>query len=322
MTEEVREKLNEVSEMLAEGVKAFRQSEKWMEYLTMQSRMPHYSYNNCMLIAIQTKGEATLCQSFTGWKAMERAVKKGEKGIKIICPTPYKRYEYEPKKDENGNEIRRADGSVEKEKVCHIQQGYKVGYTFDVSQTEGKELPEICTRLDGSVEGAEDLIKILQNISPVPLSFEHVEGGANGYFSPSEMKIVVDEELSSNHKIHTCIHEMAHAMLNLSGEDNGASRELKETEAESIAFVTMKHLLGDKMTVEDIGQYTFGYINSWASSDDLNEMKTAMATIQRTSAKLIDQIESVYMEREKAVETVVEGLEEAQAATIKKGAHI
>ncbi len=309
MNAESKEKLNELTQELAEKTKTFRDSDKWQEYLTMQSRMPHYSYNNCLLIAIQTKGEATLCQSFGGWKAMERSVKKGEKGIKIICPTPYKTYSFESKRDENGNEIRSADGSVQKEKVCHVQTGYKVGYTFDVSQTEGKPLPEICTRLDGSVEGAEDLIKILQDISPVPLSFEHVEGEANGFYSPSSQRIVVDSDLSPNHKIHTCLHEITHATLDLSGADNSASRELKETEAESVAYVVMKHLLGDKMSADDIGQYSFGYINSWASSDDLTEMKQAMATIQRTSATLIDRIEAVYMARDKQQE------QEAERAT-------
>lgn len=322
MTEEAKQKLNELSEQLAEGVKAFRTSAQWMEYLTMQSRMPKYSFNNCILILMQSKGQATMCQSFTGWKAMERSVKAGEKGMKIICPAPYKRYEYAPKRDENGNEIRAADGTVEKEKVCHVQQGYKVGYTFDVSQTEGKELPEICTRLDGSVEGAEELIEILQEISPVPMEFDHIEGTANGFYSPSDKRIVVENDLSPNHKIHTCLHEMAHATLDLSGGDNGASREMKETEAESIAFVTMKHLLGDKMSAEDIGQYSFGYLNSWASSDDLTEMKQAMATIQRTSAQLIDKIEAVYMEREKAVEKATEAATEVQTEKAHKAAHM
>ncbi|MCR5684831.1 MAG: ssDNA-binding domain-containing protein [Lachnospiraceae bacterium] len=322
MNEETREKLAEISRMLEERVKDFRTSEMWLKHLEMQARLPHYSFNNCILIELQTQGKATMCQSFTGWKAMGGSVKKSEKGLKIICPAPRKVYTYETKRDENGNEIRAADGTVEKEKVCHVQQSYKVGYTFDVSQVDITNLPEICTRLDGSVEGAEDLIGILQEISPVPIAFDHINGTANGYFSPSDLRIVVDEDLSPNHKIHTCLHEMAHATLNLSGEDNGASRELKETEAESIAFVTMKHLLGDKMTAEDIGQYSFGYINNWASSDDLTEMKTAMATIQWTSAALIDKIEAVYRDREKLADKESEEAVEAQVIVQHKGKHM
>lgn len=322
MTEEAKQRLNEVSEMLAEGVKIFRSSEEWQNYLTMQSRMPHYSFNNCLLILMQSKGQATMCQSFTGWKAMERSVKAGEKGLKIICPAPHKRYEYEPKRDENGNEIRAADGTVVKEKVCYIQQGYKVGYTFDVGQTEGKELPEICRHLDGSVEGAEELIGVLQEIAPVPMHIEHVDGRANGYYSPAAQTIVVDDGLSPTMQIRTGIHEIAHAMLDLSGEDNGASRELKETEAESIAFVVMTHLMGEKVPAEEIGKYSFGYLNSWASSDDLTEMKQAMATIQRTSADIIDRIETVYKEREKAMEKVAEAAKATQTVAAHSAAHM
>ena len=322
MTEEQKQKLAEVSEILAEGVKTFRSSEEWQNYLTMQSRMPHYSFNNCILIMMQSKGRATMCQSFTGWKAMERSVKAGEKGMKIICPAPYKRYEYEPKRDENGNEIRAADGSIVKEKVCHVLQGYKVGYTFDVGQTEGKELPEICRHLDGSVEGAEELIGVLQEIAPVPMHIEHVDGRANGYYSPSAQTIVVDDGLSQTMQIRTGIHEIAHAMLDLSGEDNGASRELKETEAESIAFVVMTYLMGEKVPAEEIGRYSFGYLNSWASSDDLTEMRQAMATIQRTAATLIDRIESVYREREKAMEKTAEKVAESQATVQRKAVHM
>ena len=302
MNDQQREKMEEVSKMLEEGVKAFRSSAQWKEYLTMQSRMPRYSFNNTILIMMQTKGQATMCQSFTGWKVMERSVKKGEKGIRIICPAPYKRYEYEPKRDENGNEIKAADGSVVKEKVCHVMQGYKIGYTFDVKQTEGKELPEICKHLDGNAEGAANLIGILKEIAPVPMIIEHVDGRANGYYSPSMKQIVVDDGLSLNMQIKTGIHEIAHAVLDLSGADNGASRELKETEAESVAFVVMNYLMGDQMTAQEIGQYSFGYLNSWASSEDLTEIRQAMATIQQTSADLIDRIESVYAERNKLME--------------------
>ncbi len=322
MTEEQKQKLNELTEQLTDGVKAFRSSEQWMQYLTMQSRMPKYSFNNTILILMQSKGQATMCQSFTGWKAMERTVKKGEKGLKIICPTPYKRYEYEPKKDENGNVIKAADGTILKEKVCHTMQGYKVGYTFDVRQTEGKKLPEICRHLDGSVEGAEELIGILKEIAPVPMHIEPVDGRANGYYSPSAQASVVDNALSPNMQIRTGIHEIAHALLDLSGADNGASRELRETEAESVAFVVMAHLMGEKMNTDEIGQYSFGYLNSWASTDDLTEMKTAMATIQRTSVDIIDRIEAVYKEREKAVENVAEAAKATQAVSAHTGAHM
>nr|MCR5099320.1 ssDNA-binding domain-containing protein [Lachnospiraceae bacterium] len=236
---EMKEKIERLSQMLEDGTRRFRSSEQWKEYLKFQAKMPAYSYNNTMLILLQTKGSASMCQSFSGWKACGRYVKAGEKGIQIICPAPRKVYSIRDKKDENGNTILRPDGSPEKVRESQIIPAYKVGYTFDISQTEGKEVPEICKRLDGSVEGAEKFISVLKEISPVPISFERIGGSANGFYSPSQRKIVVEESLDPNHQIHTCLHEIAHATLDLNGLDRGASRELKETEAESISYIVM-----------------------------------------------------------------------------------
>ncbi len=299
--EEMKQKVEALSKMLEDGTLAYRSSDQWKEYLKFAAKMPNYSYNNIALIHMQTQGNATFCQSFSGWKSCGRYVKKGEEGIKIFCPAPYKVYSIEDKKDANGNVIRRPDGSSEKVKVCHIVPAYKVGYCFDISQTEGKPVPEICKRLDGSVEGAEKFITVLKEISPVPIEIRHVEGSANGFYSPLEKKIVVDDGLDPNHQIHTCLHEIAHATLDLNGLDKDASRQLKETEAESVSFVVMSHFLSDRISPEEIGQYSFGYINAWASTDDLTEMKDAMKTIQLTSLNLINRIENVFSQEEKAV---------------------
>lgn len=322
MNEQTRQKIAEISQMLEDGVKSFRTSQQWMEYLTMQSRMPRYSFNNCILIMMQSAGAATMCQSFSGWKSMGRSVKKGEHGMQIICPAPYKTYSYESQKDKNGNEIRDSKGNVIMEKVCHTQMGYTVGYTFDVSQTEGKELPKICSHIDGSTEGIKELIGVLKEISPVPMYFESIDGRANGYYSAVAKSIVVDNNLSENMKARTGLHEIAHAILDLSGVDNGTSRELRETEAESIAFVVMQYLMGDKLSAAEIGQYSFGYLNSWSSTEDQTEMKAAMSTIQRTAADLINRIESVYQQREKTLEKSAETATEIQYVTSRAGAHM
>ena len=302
---ETKEKIDQLSAMLEDGTRRFRSSEQWKEYLRFQAKMPAYSYNNTLLILLQTKGTASMCQSFSGWKACGRHVKAGEKGIQIICPAPRKVYSIEDKKDECGNTILRPDGSPEKERVSHIIPAYKVGYTFDISQTEGKEVPVICKCLSGSAEDAEKFIAVLRNISPVPIDFGHIDGSANGFYSPSQKRIAVEESLDPNHQIHTLIHEIAHATLDLNGLDRGASRELKETEAESISFIIMSHFLSDQISPEEIGQYTFGYLNSWASSDDLSEMKEAMKTIQLTSLNLTNKIENAFAQEEKENERMV-----------------
>ncbi|MBR1862014.1 MAG: hypothetical protein IJ796_09195 [Lachnospiraceae bacterium] len=289
-TQSQAEKLDEIKKLLEDGTARFRSSEAWKDFLSMQSKMPDYSFNNCMLIMIQTKGKASMCMGFNSWKKLGRTVKAGEKGIRILCPAPKKITSEEEKRDKDGNLVYGVDGNPEKEKITKVIPGYKVGYTFDVSQTEGEPLPEICHKIDGSVEGAERLIEILKDISPVPLSFEKIDGTMNGYYSPAEKRIVVKEDLPPNHKIHTCLHEITHATLDLNGTDKDATRGMKETEAESVAFVVMKNLLGDQLTTEDLGQYSFGYLNSWASSDDLTEMKQAMKVIQQTSADLIEKV--------------------------------
>lgn len=306
MEEKQKQAIKEIGEILESGTREFRSSEKWQEYLTMQSKMPDYSYNNCLLILLQTQGQASMCMGYKSWKQLGRYVKAGENGIKIICPAPKRIEVWQEKKDAEGNLICHANGIPVREKVTRVIPYYKVGYTFDVSQTNGKPLPEICSRLEGGVAGAKELIEILQKISPVPMTFEMIEGRANGYFSPLEQKIVIKEGLSPNHTIHTCLHEITHAILSLNGTDAKVSRELKETEAESVAFVVMKRLLGDQLTTEELGQYSFGYLNSWASSDDLSEMQEAMQTIQKTSMEIINQIEKELKMRdlEKASEQV------------------
>ena len=285
------EKIDEIKKLLEDGTKRFRSSASWKDYLSLQSKLPDYSYNNCILIGIQTGGKARMCMGYSSWKKLGRNVKAGEKGIRILCPSPKKITVEEEKKDSEGNVIYGKDGKPVKEKITKVIHGYKVGYTFDVSQTEGAPLPEICHKIEGSVEGAKKLLGILKDISPVPLSFETIDGPMNGYYSPSEKKIVVKEDLPPNHKIHTCLHEITHATLDLNGTDKEATRGMKETEAESVAFVVMKNLLGDELTEEELGQYSWGYLNSWASSDDLTEMKLAMKVIQQTSSDLIEKEE-------------------------------
>ncbi len=320
--EETKQKIEELTKMLENGTEQFRSSNQYKKYLRFQAKMPAYSFNNCMLIYLQSKGHATMCQSFSGWKACGRYVKEGERGLKIICPAPRRVYYLEDKKDKSGNIVLKADGTPEQVKKSDIVLSYKVGYCFDVSQTGGKTVPEICKRLDGSIDGAEKFVSVLKEISPVPIFIQHIEGSANGYYSPSEKKIVVDDALDPNHQIHTCLHEIAHATLDLNGLDQNASRNLKETEAESISFVVMSHFLSDQISPEDIGQYSFGYLNSWAGTEDLKELKDAMKTIQITSLNLINRIENAYSQEEKMISAIELSSSQTNEKSISKTLHL
>lgn len=293
-----RNAVEQLFEELKRGTESFRSSKAWTDFLSLQSKMPDYSYNNCILIGMQTNGKASLCMGYESWKKLGRHVKAGETALRIICPAPRKVFVEDTKKDKDGNPIYDANGDVIKEKKEQVLQGYKVGWTFDVSQTEGKPLPEICRRIEGNADCSQRLIEAILRLpifSSISVSFEKISGGANGYFNPSEKRIVIREDLSPNHKIHTLLHEITHATLHLNETDKeDTPRRLKEIEAESTAFVVMKHMLeefGEKLSSEDLESYSFGYINSWSSSEDLTEMQNAMRTIQKTSLSLINSLD-------------------------------
>lgn len=309
-----KERIEELTKIIEDGVQQLRSSETWKQYLLMQAKMPHYSYNNCLLIAYQTKGEATYCMGYKAWEKMNRSVKAGEKGIQIICPVPTKIEYLIDKLDPNGNVIYKQNGEPEKELVKKVVMKYKLGYTFDITQTTGAPLPEICHRLEGDVTDFETLKNAIIKVSPIPISFEKISGRANGYYSPLGKRIVIDSDLSEKHKIHTMLHELGHAVLDISGEDNGVSREQKEVEAESISFICLNALLGSEADAEELGSYSFGYVGSWGD-DDLSEMKTALSTIQHTASAIINKIELALSQSLLAKETATEVITEKLAQT-------
>ena len=293
-----QDKIKALTDTLKDGVLALRSSDEYIRYLKFQSKFTNYSFRNCLLILSQ-KEDATMVMGYKAWqqKGIERNVKKGETAIQILAPCPYDKKVKEKVFDENGNPVLDASGNQIKEEKQVKAMGFKVTYVFDVSQTEGKELPEIAHRLTGNVKDYDEIMDIVRAVSPVPIYIEEIESAANGYYSLSDKKIVIDKNLDEKHKVHTAFHELGHAYLHTQGLDEEKTRAEKEVEAESISFILLNHVLGDEITAEEAGQYSFGYLSSFSSDDSLPEFEKMLSTIQKASKDLIDMYDNEYMSR-------------------------
>ena len=282
------DELHQITDKLEKGVKDVFQSDKYKQFLNVMAKFPRYSVNNTMLIMMQ-RPDAQLCQSFTGWKQMGRYVKKGEKGISILAPAPYKIEREQTKLDEKGRPVFDVDGEPVKEKVEVTIRAFKVVKTFDLSQTDGKELPTIGpSELVGNIEGYPKLLQALQEISPVPVSFELIDGDAKGFYHLEDKKIVVQDGLSAVQTIKTLLHEMAHQKLH--DKDNvpeakDISRNGKEVEAESVAYVVCQHY---GINTSD---YSFSYVAGWSEGKETPELKASLDKIRQTASEFIYQID-------------------------------
>ena len=289
---EAREKraaeLKAITEQLEKGVAEVFSSDKYKELLNMMAKFPRYSVNNNLLILSQ-KPEASLCNSYTGWKDMNRFVKKGEKGISILAPAPYKIEKEQYKLDENGKQIYDKDGDPVTEKTEITIRAFKVVKTFDISQTDGQELPKLgVDELMGSVDAYPKLIAALTDICPVPISFEQIDSGTKGYYSQVDKKIVIQEDMSQVQTIKTMVHEMSHQKLHdkdLVADAKDISRNGKEVEAESVAYVVCQHY------GIDTSDYSFSYVAGWSQGRETPELKASLDKIRQTAADFIAQID-------------------------------
>lgn len=290
-----KNEMKEITEKLEQGVADLFNSEKYQTFLNTMAKFPRYSYNNSLLIMLQ-KPDATLCQSYTGWKKMGRFVKRGEKGIRILAPTPFKIDREQNKLDERGQAILDKDGEPVKETVQIDMTGFKPVSTFDLSQTEGEPLPTLgVEELTGSVEGYAKLFEAMKAASPVPVAFENIKGGAKGYFQTSENRIAIKEGMSEVQNVKTLIHEMAHAKLhNMTAQkarnDGGQTRSSKEVEAESVAYTVCQHY------GIDTSDYSFAYVAAWSEGKELPELKESLGTIQKAASELIATIDDKVQE--------------------------
>ena len=287
--------MEEITGKLEKGVKDIFKTENYKEYLNFCAKLPRYSVNNQILIMLQ-KPDATMCQSFTGWKDMNRFVKKGEKGIRILAPSPYKMQKEQDKTDASGKTVLDKDGEPVKETVEITVNAFKPVSTFDVSQTEGEPLPTIgVNELTGSVEGYESLLAAIKEVVPVPISFEQIDSRAKGYFHLEENRIVVQEGMSEAQTVKTLLHEASHQALHsreaMAGSDEKKSKNQKECEAESVAYVVCRHY------GIDTSDYSFAYVATWSADKEVPELKASLDTIRRTASDLIVKIDEKVQSR-------------------------
>lgn len=294
-----KQKVQEITDKLEEGLKELFESEKYKTYLSTMSKFHNYSFNNTLLIAMQ-KPEATLVAGYKAWqKNFERHVNKGEKAIRILAPAPYKIKEERDKLDPvTGEMMFDENGMPQKEQVEVTIPAFRAVSVFDVSQTDGKPIPELeAQELLSTVEGYEDFVQALMNVAPVPIGFEDIPGDSKGYFHTEEKRIAVQENMSESQTLKTMVHEVAHSMLHNNEinrddlmEAPAKDRNTKEVEAESVAYTVCQHF------GIDTSDYSFGYIAGWSSGKDMKELKSSLDTIRKTASELITGIEGALRE--------------------------
>lgn len=263
-------KLEEITEMLETGVQEVFNSDNFREYLTVMSRFYDYSANNCLLIMKQCP-HATLVASYKKWQNdFQRQVKKGEKAISIIAPVSHKKKNKKTDEDE-------------------VYYTFRAVPVFDLSQTDGKELPSIkVNELRGEVESYDTLIRKLIGISPAMISFEIVEGSAKGFFRQKENEIVVRCGMGQEQTVKTLVHEIAHALLHSeNGEQKDADRNTREVQAEGVAYVVCNRL------GIDTSDYSFGYIAGWSGGKDTKVLSDSLEVIRKASKHLLDSLDSI-----------------------------
>lgn len=285
--EEVKERVNALLNQLEDGIKGLFESEKYKEYLNVMSRFHNYSCNNLMLIYMQYP-QATNIAGFESWKrSFNRHVKKGEKAIKIIAPEFVKKEIETVRKDSAGNTVYDSNGNPVKDKKIQEYINYHITNVFDVSQTEGEDLPTLTHRLNSDIKDFDTLVKAIENVSPVPVHIKSYEGKSNGYYDLRKREIYIQQDMSETQIIKTMLHEVAHSILHdkETGKYSMADAQTKEVQAESVAYCVSNYLGIDS------GSYSFGYIAGWSRNKELAELKNSLNIINKTASKLINDLD-------------------------------
>ena len=298
-----REQLKEITDRIEAGIRDIFESgdmEKYRNYLRTMSRFHNYSLNNQALIHLQ-RPDATFVAGYNRWRdKFSRHVLRGEKGITIIAPTPYKKKIEQEKLDPDTKlPILDADGKIiteEKEIEIPMFRPVKV---FDYAQTDGKPLPERVAspvaNLTGSVENYEAFMEALRRSSPVPVEVKPLSADMDGYFSPKSQSITLREGMSEVQTVSAAVYEIAHAKLHNYGLQQAAERKVKsrnteEVEAESISFMVCAYF------GIETGANSFGYVATWSKNAELPEFRASLDTIGKTANGIITDVEKHFAE--------------------------
>ena len=280
--------MDSIMQSLESGVEELFTSNRYQEFLKTMAKFHNYSFNNTMLIAMQ-RPDATLVTSYKNWQSMGRQVMKGEKGITIIAPAPYKKMKEKEVLDENQRPIMGTDGKPKTEQVEVTVPHFKAVTVFDIAQTSGEPIQTLAPELlTAAVQDFDSFMQAIQKISPVPIRFDEIDGNANGYYHNADKEIVIKKGLSESQTLKTAIHETAHAKLHDKEimESLGVEKDrlTKEVEAESVAYCVCSSF------DLDTSDYSFPYIAGWSSSREMKEMKASMDVIRKTAGEMIDQL--------------------------------
>ena len=301
------ERLKELTEKLEQGVSEIFTSGRYAEYLSAMSKFHTYSFGNVMLILMQNPAASHVAGFHTWKKEFGRNVKAHESGLKILAPCPYRRFIEQDKLDKDGKPVLDAAGKPLRERTLVQLMRFRIVTVFDISQTEGKELPSIgVSELNGDIAHFEELANAITSVSPVPILYEAPHGAAKGCFNHVTEEILVRPGMSQKQMVKTMLHEISHATLHRRKKNEPPSKDqhTREVEAESVAYVVCQHF------GIDTAEYSFGYVAGWSKGKELDELKASLDTIRSCAAGLIDAIEkqcpSLAVSRQRTVSATLE----------------
>ena len=289
MAYETDERVAELTEKLETGIMDLYASDSYAQYISAMAKFHNYSFSNALLILFQ-RPDASFVAGYNTWKQLGRQVKRGEQGIMILAPCGFSAVlEYEKIDPKTGQTVIGPDGQPETVKKPVAPNRFKIAHVFDMSQTEGKELPQIgVSELTGEVDDYSGIYDRLTALSPLPVQQKDFPGDAKGYTSFAENCVVVRSGMSQVQTIKTLVHEIAHAKLHKPADILDTAepklRRQKEVEAESIAYVVCQYY------GIDTTDYSLGYVAGWSKGTELSELKASLETIHRTAGEIIDAI--------------------------------